>query len=421
LQDFTTINDRINDISETVEVLGGHVDRNEKEIESMKVLKQPRVNMNWKDISSPLRSSMSQHLGSNLNKRRSDSQTETNRLENIQRLTDQDNYIKYEPKNIRERDSVLSGSKITRYLGDSFDGHDSGYKTNPNPNRVEAFREGSKERIHGNYDTNANPKFQMVSRNMRSSPGEDVIVEDVDSEFEDRQIEKPYKENNKKPNSSRQSDYTFKADEIFNNDTEQESMQKVKPKNSDKAVSLLNKKKSEESKKPPSEIDLTNKKTQNTWVEKAEENKRDAELETNYMSVKNSYNSAKDNKSRSMKQVDNRVKEEPQHLQLGPIRGNTLDEESSEEDFESELSMEDNGDFKGHIVHKHAEIKKDEQLDDWDYEEDSEKPKNKSKMYQNYNPGKQSVSNNSNKRGSKTKGKGIMDDLNLDDLISEDI
>jgi hypothetical protein len=417
LQDFTTVNDRMNNISETVERLGGHVDRNEKEINSMRVLKQPIVNMIRKDISSPLKSSMSQYLGSNLNKRRSDSQTEVNRVDNIPRLTSQDNYTKYEPKNISERNSVLSGSKITRYLGDSYDGHDSGYKSNPNPNRIEAFREGSKERIPRIYDSNS--KLQNHSRNMRSSPGEDVIVEDFefDSEFGDRQIRQPYKEISKQPNSSRQSDYTFKADEVFNNDTEQESPQKVKPKNPDIAVSLF-KKKSEESKKPLSEIDLANKKTSNIWDAKADENKRDKLPVSNYLSVKESYNSSKENKSKSMKQVDNMIKEEPQHMQLGPIRGNTLDEESSEEDFESELSMEDNEYFKGHIVHKQEKIKKDEQLDDWDLEEDSGKPKDKSKKYQNYNPGKQSVSNNSNKRHVNSKGKGNMNDL--DDLISID-
>lgn len=422
LQDFTTLNDRINDISETVEVMGDHIERNEKEIESIKILKQPKVNMMRKDISSPLRSSMSQHLGSNLHKRRSDSQTELNRLENINRLTDQDTFGKYEPKKIRERDSVLSGSKITRYLGDSFDeGNDFNYKTNTN--RIDPYKEVLKEKPTELNEPSTVNKFQKINRNiMRSSPGEDVIVEDFDSDYEDNKTEKQHKESNQKPMSSKQSDYTFKADEIFNNDTEQDSHQKKTVKEADK-VSLIQKKKSEESKRPSSVIDLPNKKSQNIWSDKARDNELDKEVADKHKDIR-------EIKSQSMKPIGNIPKEEPQHMQLGPIGGDTLDEESSEEGYESDSSMGDNDYFQGHITQKHDEIKKhekqkeledpDEQLDDWDYEDESEKPKDSNKMYQYYNPGKQSVSNNSKPKDIKAKSKGKMDDFNLGDLNDDD-
>lgn len=420
LQDFTTLNDRINDISETVEVMGDHIERNEKEIESIKILKQPKMNMMRKDISSPLRSSMSQHLGSNLHKRRSDSQTEVNRLENIQRLTDQDTFGKYEQKKIRERDSVLSGSKITRYLGDSFDeGNDLNYKTNSN--RIEPYKDGSKNRPSEPYEHSSVNKFQKLNRNMRSSPGEDVIVEDFDSGYEDNQVEKMHKESNQKPMSSKQSDYTFKADEIFNNDTEQDSHHKKTVKDSDK-ISSLQKKKSEELKRPSSVVDMANKKSQNIWNEKARDNELDKEVAEKRKSIR-------EIKNQSMKLIENKPKEEPQHMQLGPIGGDTLDEESSEEGYESDSSIGDDEYFQGHITQKHDEIKKhekqkeledpDEQLDDWDHEDESEKPKDSNKMYQYYNPGKQSVSNSSKPKDIKSKAKGKMDDLNLDDLIDE--
>lgn len=357
LQDFNTLNERINDVSETVEVLSHHVEQTEKEIEAIKVVKQPRVSMIKKDIASPLRSSMSQHLGSNLNKRRSDSQNDLHRMENIQRLTDQDTFSKYEPRHIQERESVLSGSKINRYLGDSFDdSQDYHYKTNPD--KVVVFKDSSR----GRSQEKDGVKFQGIKkRMMRASPGEDVIVEDIDSGHEtDRKKDgkEPSKaiDSNQKPMSSRQSECTFKADEIFNNKSEQDSHRQPKK---------------------PNQIDLTDQ-SKNIWGAPSSGDKRKSDM----LVKENASRGLSDQKSAKLPAEGEK---QPERFQLGPIGGDTLDEESSEEDFESELSMEDNQYFQGHIVQKHKDLKQMDKKqapianadddDDWDYEEEEEKPK----------------------------------------------
>ena len=110
-------------------------------------------------------------------------------------------------------------------------------------------------------------------------------------------------------------------------------------------------------------------------------------------------------------------------VQLGPIGGDTLDEESEEEEeYESELSIEDNMYFNSSTAQKPAIVKESESkikskanyhnsiggLDtnsDWD-EENYDSKNNK---YKNYNPGMKPVKN-------EKKSLKMMDDLDLDDI-----
>ena len=338
---------------------------------------------------------MSHHLGSHLHKRRSDSQTELSRYENIQKLADQDTFMKIEPRYIQERESVLSGSKINKYLNDSFeDGNTSNYRSNQD--RVIAYNQNSKEKSHERESQNKilSHKRQML----RSSPGEDVIVEDIDSEEEKMSDEKQNLSSQKKQMSSKQSELTFKADEIFNDKSEQDSNTKKIEENK----ASLNKIKEKQNPNLKNMIDLTDqkRKDQNIWS--------NTQQDSNTI-TREAY-------SKSMKMVNSQKENLQQPVQLGPIGGGTLDEESSEgEEYESEISVERNDYLKGHIVQKIRELKEDkvevENIDDdWDYEEESDK-KESNKMYNYYNPGKP------RKEGNKDK---VMEDLNINDLIPED-
>jgi hypothetical protein len=312
--------------------VGEQVDKNEKEIEALKYLKAPKLNAARKDISSPIRSSMSQHLGSNLHKRRSDSQSDLQRTENIQKLAEQDLFLKTESRNVPERESVLSHSRINKYLGESFE-EPSDINYNTNVDRVTAYRESARKL---SQEKDQKDKFQRLNKNMlRSSPGEEVIVEDIDSGYEEESDRKRHLGSQQKPVSSKQSECTFKADEIFNDRSEQESQkasmkkQPLDPRN----VSLQ--KKLEESKgsnlKDLRKIDLS-------------DQKKNILLQQNQPLSAPSSN-LKDSSP-------------PYKVQLGPIGGDTLDEESSEEGYESELSLQDNEYFQGHIAQKHQQVSK---------------------------------------------------------------
>ncbi|CAI2384864.1 unnamed protein product [Moneuplotes crassus] len=360
LQDFNTLNERINDVAESIDTITTHVDRNEKEIEAMKLVKQPRVSMIRKDISSPLRSSMSQHLGSNLHKRRVESQENSSRYENIQRLTDQDTFMKMEPRHIHERESVLSGSKINKYLGESFDdGHGSSYQNHPD--RVTAFRERSRD---GSNEKEIKTNFQSLQRQIMRSPREEqVIVEDVDS-YDEKSDDKYVFSSQKKPLSSKQSELTFKADEIFNDRSEKNSNRK-KP--SETKVTSLERIKEERTSSISKVIDLTDKKSDNNiWGARRPQTNPNMLINENKSSQRTLI-------------VADQPREPENRVQLGPIGGDTLDEESSEgEEFDSDLSVEENEYFKGHIVQKHSDLKKpdpkkakDNLKDfdaDWDFE-----------------------------------------------------
>jgi DNA-binding ferritin-like protein len=334
LQDFDTLNGRINDVCEMLENVGmNHInyffigslaERNEKEIDAIKMIKQPKLNMARKDISSPLRSSMSQHLGSNLNKRRSDSQTELNRMENIQKLTDQDAFLRVDRRTLPERESVLSNSKINKYLSESFDEiPDANFHSNPD--KVIVFEKSSRGRSQ-EKDPN---RFQKLSRNMRrSSPGEEVIVEDIDS-YEDTDRKENKAENIRKnqQTSSKKSEYTFKADEIINDRSEQESGRQKKE--------IIKKKEEVKTMHKREEIiDLRENSNQTKQVWRNGENK----------------DILVDQKKQISQNVAKRDSSPmPYKVQLGPVGGDTLDEESSEEeDFESEFSMQNNQYFQAH-------------------------------------------------------------------------
>jgi len=285
------------------------------------MLKQPKLNITRKDFASPLRSSMSQHLGSNLHKKRSDSQSDMYRTENIQKLTDQDGFMKVNQKNLHERESVLSHSKINKYLSESFEDADSNF--NHGPNKIRAY-EKSQEKDRQN-------RFQKMQKNMRrSSPDEDVIVEDIDS-YEDRTDEIK-----RTQQSSKRSEYTFKAEEIFNDRSDQDSQ------HADKKDRAINK-----------ETIITVEKT--VKIQKIEERKNDKTKNEikNVWGDDKSISRNKDILVSQGKPIENIVGRQdsspmPYKVQLGPVGGDTLDEESSEgEEYESDLSMENNQYFQG--------------------------------------------------------------------------
>lgn len=337
LQDFNTLNQRITDVSDTVETIGAQVEHNEKEIDALKMLKQPRLNMNRKDISSPLRSSMSYHLGSNLNKRRSDSASDLHKIEHIQRIADHEGFAKVESRNVHERESVLSHSRINKYLGDSFEEvPDVNYKTNND--RVIAYKETARRLSQEKDQKN---KFQKLNQNLMKSPAEDqIIIEDIDSDYESRHGDRKPTSTKQKHTESKQSELTFKADEIFNDKSEQESNQK------DSRFTSLEKKKTQE-KGAKSAIDLTNKKHQptNVWDDSKAISRNKNILLTENQPLSGKFSTQQKDSS-------------PYRVQLGPVGGDTLDEESSEGEFESsDLSMEDNQYLQGHIVQKHQQLK----------------------------------------------------------------
>lgn len=338
-------------------MIGTHVEKNEKEIEAIKMVKQPRVNLIRKDISSPLRSSMSQHLGSNLHKRRAESQENSSRYENIQRLTDQDTFMKFDQRKIPERESVLSGSKINKYLGDSFsENHDSGYQNHPD--RVMAFGQRSRE---SSLEKEKKTNFQSLQRKInQSSPADKVVLEDIEDYTEPKNDEVQML-SGQKPLSSKQSELTFKGDDIFGDKSEQDSHQK-KPAGRQTSLERI-----KEERAPSTEvIDLTNKKK--LWEKPSQANPN--------MLINENISAATRTLKVAKEDID--VGDVGDGGLIGPVEGNTLDEESSEgEDFSSDISVDDNEFFRGHIVQKHNELKedknkkkeKDEFEDDWDFQE----------------------------------------------------
>ncbi|CAI2384759.1 unnamed protein product [Moneuplotes crassus] len=341
LQDFNTLNERINEVAELAENIDSQLERNEKEMEAIRLVKKPRVNLIRKDISSPLRSSMSQHLGNNLHKRRDESQGDGSRYESIQRLTDQDTFMKADSRPIPDRESVLSGSKINKYLGDSFeDGHGSSF--NNDPDRVLAFKTRSRDDSR-EKDTMGN--FQSLNKKVKKPHHEEqVIVEDLDS-YEERSEDRNIFSSQKKQLSREQSELTFKGDEIMNDKTDNNSNQKNF---SDNRVTSLQRIGEEGGRSAERIYNLKSQKDNNIWGESPPNQKNS-----------NMFISENKNPTKSFTFAEPK-REAQEAIQLGPIDGNTLDEESSEgEEFESDLSFEDNEYLKGRIVQKHEDLKKD--------------------------------------------------------------
>ena len=163
---------------------------------------------------------MSHFLGSNLHNRRSESQEQISKIENIQRYTENDSMLKVEQFNPKERESVMSNSRINKYLGESFEENEIlNYKSNQD--KVAAFKETKR----GNpYDKNLDNKPTLFNRNTRMhSPGEDIVIEDIEMDNDLPSSNQKHYESQAKPVSSKLSECTFKADEIFNDRSERES------------------------------------------------------------------------------------------------------------------------------------------------------------------------------------------------------
>ena len=165
---------------------------------------------------------MSHFLGSNFHNRRSESQEQINKIESIQKYADNDSMLKVEPINLRERESVLSNSRINKYLGESFDEPEVlNYKSNQD--KVVAFKETNRNNL---ADKNKfESKVGSFNKMRKESPGEEIVIEDI--ELDDYQSSKQKNfDSQAKPVSSKLSEWTFKADEIFNDRSEKESSNK---------------------------------------------------------------------------------------------------------------------------------------------------------------------------------------------------
>ena len=467
LEDFNTINQRISDVCDVFDQLSNQVSKNEKEIEALKVLKTPKINVVRKDIASPLRSSMSQHLGSNLRDKRSYSQAELHRAE---QTIQQDTYLKVQDfRNIQERDSVLSNSRINKYLGESFDENDvTNYNTNPN--RIIA------------YDESSPSKHREIPSYKTPVANDQIVVEDVDSDLDD--IDDKNKQQDsmfKHHQSSKQSDYTFKADEIFkssrensfqkpqnkahfqshhsNQNEKQEDFKNAsfapaksrnanyhsehkhetdiydyrKPKNDSNSAHSRNANRFSSGGSKHSALQpkknlpddwasgnnepIVSKPPKNIWGPK--DTIKVSQLEK----VSDGWATGKEDPMQpsniwGQKDAIRARQIEEQKVQLGPVTGHTLDGESSEGEYESDFSIEDpnvqkianvgyNSPPQEQII---AHSKKNvDPGSDWDYEEsDGPKIGNENQQYQHYNPRKPAKDNKNNMK---------MDDLDLDGLI----
>lgn len=185
LEDFNTLNQRITDVCDVIDQIGNQIDRNEKEIEALKIMKTPKVNVIRKDIASPLRSSMSQHMGTNMHNRRTNSQVDFEKI--TASLS-----TKY----------FLKSNKHEKNLGDSTENQD--YQYNTNPDKISVYNDSTRQR--------------SIEKSGYKAPFNDdqIVVEDID----DSPSQNKYLESQAKHLSSKQSDYTFKADEIFRSSRE---------------------------------------------------------------------------------------------------------------------------------------------------------------------------------------------------------
>lgn len=182
---------------------------------------------------------MSHFLGSNFHNRRSESQEQINKIESIKRYADNDNLLKVETINMVERESVLSNSRINKYLGESFDDPDVlNYKSSND--KVVAFKETGRGY---SFEKKKDIKPTSFSNIKDHQNGKDIVIEDIEQDDYSSSRQNKYQSQTKQV-SSKLSECTFKADEIFNDKSEKESdkdvavykKSKEETKNSDKQL-----------------------------------------------------------------------------------------------------------------------------------------------------------------------------------------